>query len=450
MRTTPAERTPALSQTMNPFRVRSRRLRAFRRLVLGVGVAALGLVGATGPVAAHGSDHENEVLTVEVVEVSGLLDPVMAAMMADTLRGIDPVTTLAVVFRIDSPGAVVEDADLVALADLIVGAPVTISFWIGPSGAEATGRVGQLVALGDDIGIAPGSHIGDFGDPALPADRFGAPFGWVADRGPVGYAQAVEMGIARSSPVLLEHLVGLDGFEVRTDESGGRPTVEPVTRTRFHQLSIVDQLFHTVASPAAAYLLLLVGMGLLVFELFTAGVGIAGLIGAVSLLLGGYGVAVLPGRAWAVGVLVFAMVGFAIDVQTGVPRLWTVMGTVSLVVGSVFLFDGTPVPWIALSAGIVGTVLAMAGGMPTMVRTRFSTPTIGREWMIGESGEAVDRLSPNGTVEVRAAVWKARTNRATPVEPGEPIRVVAVEGLWLEVEPEVGAARDHRRRAERA
>jgi len=59
-------------------------------------------------------------------------------------------------------------------------------------------------------------------------------------------------------------------------------------------------------------------------------------------------------------------------------------------------------------------------------------------------------LSPNGTVEVRAAVWKARTNRATPVEPGEPIRVVAVEGLWLEVEPEVGAARDHRRRAERA
>ncbi len=88
--------------------------------------------------------------------------------------------------------------------------------------------------------------------------------------------------------------------------------------------------------------------------------------------------------------------------------------------------------------------------MPTMVRTRFSTPTIGREWIVGEAGTSVDDLSPNGTVEVRGAVWKARTNRATPIQPGEPIRVVAVEGLWLEVEPEVGAARDHRARAARS
>jgi len=89
--------------------------------------------------------------------------------------------------------------------------------------------------------------------------------------------------------------------------------------------------------------------------------------------------------------------------------------------------------------------------MPTMVRTRFSTPTIGREWMLGEVGEAVEDVSPDGVVRINDALWKARTNRATPVLAGARVRVAAVEGLVLEVEPEDGAARDYReRRSNRA
>ncbi len=138
--------------------------------------------------------------------------------------------------------------------------------------------------------------------------------------------------------------------------------------------------------------------------------------------------------------------GFAIDVQAGVPRLWSIIGTIALVAGSVFLFEGQSFSWITLTVGLLGTVAGVVGGMPTMVRTRFSTPTIGREWIIGEEGTAEDELSPNGMVRVRDAVWRATTNRATPVEPGGDIRVTGVDGLWLEVEPVDGAARDYRRR----
>ena len=70
-----------------------------------------------------------------------------------------------------------------------------------------------------------------------------------------------------------------------------------------------------------------------------------------------------------------------------------------------------------------------------MVRTRFATPTIGREWMIGELGEVVEAVDPDGVVSVGAARWRARTNRATPVAAGEPVRVVAIDGVTLEVEP---------------
>ena len=227
---------------------------------------------------------------------------------------------------------------------------------------------------------------------------------------------------------------------------GHERRLEPVTQVQFSELSLVEQLFHTVASPAVAYLLLAAGMALLIFDLFTAGVGVAGVVGAGSFILACYGLAVLPTRAVGIVLLVASMVAFAIDVQTGVPRFWTAAGGVAFVVGSFLLYDGVSLSWITLGVAFIGVALTFLTAMPAMVRTRFSTPTIGREWMIGEFGRAVTPISPDGTVQVREALWRAYTNRATPIEELDRVRVVGIEGLVLEVEPEEGAARDYRRR----
>ena len=188
----------------------------------------------------------------------------------------------------------------------------------------------------------------------------------------------------------------------------------------------------------------MIGLALLLFELFTAGVGIAGMVGAGSLILGCYGLSVLPTRPVGIALLLFAMFAYGVDVQTGVPRLWTGIATVSFVLGSLLLFDGVHLSWITLLVAFVGMTLAMLAGMPTMVRSRFSTPTIGREWMIGELGMARTDIAPDGVVTLREAPWRARTNRATPIRRDEPVRVVAIEGLVLEVEPDGGGARDYR------
>ena len=70
-----------------------------------------------------------------------------------------------------------------------------------------------------------------------------------------------------------------------------------------------------------------------------------------------------------------------------------------------------------------------------MVRVRFSTPTIGREWMVGEVGTAVGPVAPDGVITVRDAPWRARTSRVTPIDAGQEVRVVSIAGLVLEVEP---------------
>jgi len=193
----------------------------------------------------------------------------------------------------------------------------------------------------------------------------------------------------------------------------------------------------------------LTGLALLVFEFFTAGVGIAGAVGAVCTVLAFTGLAVLPTRTWAVALIMLAMIAFAIDVQVGIPRLWTGVGIVLTIIGSWYLFESIPgssmrPSWLALIAGLSGISLTFIVGMPSMVRTRFATPTIGREWMIGREGSAIGAVDPEGFVEVGSATWRARTNRATPIAAGEPIRVAAIDGVTLDVEPLEGAARDYR------
>ncbi|MEL7159099.1 MAG: NfeD family protein, partial [Actinomycetota bacterium] len=186
---------------------------------------------------------------------------------------------------------------------------------------------------------------------------------------------------------------------------------------------------------------------LLVFELFTAGVGVAGLIGAGFLGLGCYGLAALPARWWAVGLLIAAVVAIAVDVQTNVPRLYSALGMGLFVVGTFTLYDGLRMSWVTIIAGLIGALLYTYTGMPSMVRTRFSTPTIGRKWMIGELGEAMTDVSPEGTVKVRDVSWRAITNRATPVKAGDSVRVIGLDRLLLEIEPEDGGARDYRERS---
>jgi len=404
--------------------------------------AALVVLGPPGGAqAACGGDDRDHVL---VVEVDGLIDPVLADLVDDQVAAADEGCALALVLQFDSGGAVVPDDELDDLVAAIDGSPTPVGVWIGPSGSKATGDAVRLVAAADLTGIAPGSSIEV--TPTLLAARGleAADLGTVDVGDRVGHERAVELDLVdNDAPTILEYVVQLDGFE--TEVVDGRR--QPVTDVTFGGLSIVGQLMHTVASPAVAYLLFVIGLALLLFELFTAGVGIAGMVGAGSLVLGCYGLDVLPTRPVAVALLLFAMFGYGIDVQTGVPRVWTGIATVSFVLGSLFLFDGVSVSWVTLLIAFVGTTLAMVAGMPTMVRSRFSTPTIGRDWMIGELGSARTDIDPDGVVTLREAPWRARTNRATPIRKDEAARVVAIEGLVLEVEPEDGGARDYRERA---
>ena len=401
------------------------------------GVAAAHAAAARGPEA--GAD------VVRIVEVVGLMDPVLADFVIEQIRTASHPGSgvLAVVLRVDSRRAVIGAEELAAVARDIIDSRVPVTAWVGPSGARATGEVAQLLALTDRVGVAPGARLGETGEQVLDCAEFGRLWGprapLLADR-TVNHSEAVTTGVVPApAPTLGEFLFTLDDLGFRTveviDGETGEMRLEPQTSVRFVSLPFVGGLMHTVASPPLAYLLLLIALSLLLLELYTAGVGIAGVTGAVSGILALYGLAVLPTNGYAIALIVFAFFAFAIDVQTGVPRLWTAIGTAAVVAGTLTLYDGVSMSWVPMLGGLVGLMLGILGGMPPLIRSRFSTPTIGREWMIGMRGEATERLHPFGVVRIAESLWRARTFRASPIPPGGPVEVIGIDGLLLEVSP---------------
>ena len=402
---------------------------------------------------------------VDVFEVTGLIDGVVASGIERAVERSSTNGAQALVLQVNSRGAVIDETRMQEVLLAIRNSSIPIGVWVGPSGAQAHGWSTWMLAVADVSAMAPNASVGKTGLPFL-LDDVPLSLGEATTllrSGILDTAQARKQGVLRLEisdegvPVLRNMLFALDGLTVKgkvldtvaevVGDDGA--IVREAATTRFFKLGTLEQLMHTSASAALAYLLFAFGLALLVFEFFTAGIGIAGFVGAVSTLLGSFGLAELPVRPFALALLILAIIALAIDVQVGIPRVWTAIGMALFVIASFTLYDAVQedalrISWLTLVAGIASMALAFIVGMPSMVRTRFATPTIGREWLIGLEGMASTDISPEGEVTVQGARWRARTNRATPITNGRPVRVAAIDGVTLDVEPLEGAARDYR------
>lgn len=387
---------------------------------------------------------------VRLVEVTGLIDPVMYDFMIKELDKAEADDILAIVFLLNSNGSILSEERFLELATRLRDSSVQIGMWVGPTGSAALGHTAELLVTADLVGVPQGSWVGDIGDPILSLDEFPASFdGYerlLTDK--VRDEEAIELGISvgplDNISTLRPFVSYLDGYETTLDAEGNRISV---TTPEFVGLPLSGQLFHTVASPEVAYLFFVLGLGILIFELFTAGVGVAGVIGVFLAVLGCYGLAVLPTNTWALTLLILSFIAAAIDIQTNIPRFYSALSMVLFVVASFFLYDGLSMSYVTAGFGIIGMALYIYTGMPSMVRTRFSTPTIGRKWMIGSEAVAATAIDPEGTVKIDGTPWRALTNRATPMAEGDTVRVVGIKRLLLEVAPVEGGAKDYRDRS---
>ncbi|MDQ1516262.1 MAG: hypothetical protein QOE80_2092 [Actinomycetota bacterium] len=409
---------------------------------------------------------------MEVVQVEGAVDPVVADLIKGSLRRAQTNGATVVILQIDSQGAL--DTDPLQLIDAVRTSKVPVVAWVGPGKATARGAAAALVTASSFSAASPGASVGPMGplrlDGKLSSDGVvlhqipGIPplagsrteFRFTHLTGRFSGKKAAEAGLIDAvAPTLGDVIVALNGKDVPTaagpvrlstakqfdTKAGPRQTADqPVS---FIKLGTFASVQHSLTSPSVVFLLLIVGLSLMVFEFFTIGIGLAGMVGAAAVAGALFGCSHLPVNMWALGLLLLSTFGFAVDVQAGHQGFWTGVGAVGLLAGALKLFGGSTaldVPLWLVGLIFVGQIVFMLGGMTVAVRNRFSIPTVGRDSMIGELGEARTDLDPDGVVTVRGAPWRARTGRNRPVTAGGPIRVVAVDRLVLEVEPGDAAA----------
>lgn len=424
--------------------------------------ASLGLSFLPGPASA-----QEQRPSLDVIELSGVIDPTAAGYLIDRLNQSEDDEVHAAVIQLDTPGGL--EVSMREIVREILTSEVPVVVWVAPQGARAA-SAGTFITYAANLAyMASSTELGA----ATPIDLSGNTAGEkatndaaafleeiavtrdrneefarlaVTEAKSIGSTEAAETdvidGVASSLSDLLQAMEGEsvevgDGTTVTLD-TWNEDEAAPAVSVRFQELNVFQRLLHFVTDPEIAFFLLLLGVFGIIFELYNPGIGLAGILGVIALILGFYAMSVLPTN-WAGVALVALAVGLlVVDLQTAGLGVWTFGGVVSLILGGTLLFSGAApelrLSPIAIGAAVLITLVFFASVMTAALRVRLRRPITGEEAIVGTVGEAKTDIAPEGTILTKGTLWRARTME-TGIAAGSRVEVKATEGLVLLVEP---------------
>ncbi|HEX9763307.1 MAG TPA: nodulation protein NfeD [Acidimicrobiia bacterium] len=428
-----------------------------RRRAAGGLIAGTALVAAfIAPVLAQGTSG------VLVTDVDGPITPVIADHLAAAVEQAVGEEALLVV-TLDTPGGL--DTSMRDIVQTFLNAPVPIVVYVEPEGARAA-SAGTFITMAAHVAaMAPATSIGA----ATPVDLQGGEItdkiindavafatslaerrgrnvefaeSAVRDGTSITASQAVEDGVVDMVADDLDDLLSaIDGMTVEVLGEDVTLATAGAVPDRY-EMSTLRRILAQIADPNLAVLFLSIGTLAVVYEAASPGLGFAGVIGVILLLLGFFALSVLPVATAGVALLILAIALFIGEIFVPGVGVLAAGGTIALLLAGVFLFEGElqvspPVLWP--TALVMGAATTIAGRAALKARLRPSTT--GTATLIGKAGTVVNVEGVNGSVFLDGAWWSVRSS-VGEFEPGEQARVVGIEGLELIVEP-IGADHEH-------
>jgi membrane-bound serine protease (ClpP class) len=421
----------------------------------------------TGTSKGIGSAVSAEVLSIRRVYLVDLEGPVAPAMeeWLDGAAGTaeaDPAGLL--LLRIDTPGGLVSSMNV--LVRRIGGSGRPVVAWVAPSGARAASAGAFLVQAASLAVMAPGTNIGSAHPVAVGGKDIGnndlnrkivndlaARMRALAQRRGRNVAACAAM-VERSASYSAREALRLgvvdleagsaasvlSGVNRRIVEIEGRPVRLDCSRYQVKSLAMPLrlQLLSFLSRPEVAYPALAAGLLALLLEIFLPGTFVPGTVGALLLLIGAYGMRVLPVNWAGVALLVAGVAIMAVDLAVGGGGLLAALGAGALALGGLLVYRApggellnVPLHFMAGSLLVLGGFFVLAGW--AVVRTLRRPPASGAEGILGASGVVREACDPRGMILVHGELWSA-LSRAGTIKEGEPVRVLRTEGLLAYVE----------------
>ncbi len=396
---------------------------------------------------------------VLVIQVEGVIAPSSADYITSAIKQADRELAQALVIELDTPGGL--DLSMRSIIKEMLAAERPIVVYVSPSGARAA-SAGAFITLAAHVAaMAPGTNIGaahpvNMGgqmdkemnkkvtnDAAAYirtiAEKRGRNVEWAEDavRKSVSATEkeALKLKIIDLVAENLDDLLAtLDGRALTTARGKVVLHTRGVEVKRI-DMGLRDKVLKVISDPTIAYILLMLGLAGLYFELSTPGAILPGILGGICLILAFYGFQTLPINYAGLLLILLAIILFIAEVKVVSHGLLAAGGIVAMILGSLMLIKSSaPFMRISLVAILVttGATAAFFLFIVTMaLRAQRQKTTTGVEGLIGQVGTARTPLRPEGRIFVGGELWSARCEEGA--EPGEKVRVRAVSGLMLEV-----------------
>ena len=396
---------------------------------------------------------------IRLIGIHDPVTPVTARFLHRHLEAAARQGDRLVLIEMDTPGGL--DAAMREIVKDVMASPVPVVVYVAPSGARAA-SAGAVIALAADVcAMAPGTNIGA----AHPVSLGEKPDKTMEDK-VVNDAEAYAEGIAHKrgrDETLARRMVresislsaekALDGrlidliardrgdllrqLEGRSVSRDGRQLVlhlagaEVVTA----DMGSVERILNAISNPNVAYVLMMLGIMGLFFELSNPGVILPGVIGGISLILAFFAFQALPVNYAGVLLILLGLILLIAEIKVVSHGMLALGGVIAMVLGSLMLFE-SPEPYLRVSWSVIlVTVLAVSGFFGVVVTKAVAVhrrrPTTGVEGLIGVEGRAESGINPDGKVFIRGEYWDARSDE--PIDAGSRVTVEAVDGLKLKV-----------------
>ncbi|MDF1590009.1 MAG: nodulation protein NfeD [Desulfobacterales bacterium] len=396
---------------------------------------------------------------VYVIRVSSAISPGTADYLKKGILQAAEDQAALIIIELDTPGGLAESMRNIEMA--ILGSLVPVAVYVAPAGARAA-SAGVMITMAADIAaMAPGTNIGAAHPVGIGGKKIDKTMADKVVNDMVAHAKSVaekrgrnaawvEKAIRESVSVteteaLKENIIDVIATDMddlirqingRTISGKGVLKLDGAKTTVLEE-GLRTKILKTISDPNIAYILMMIGIAGIYFELSHPGAIFPGVIGAVSLVLAFFAFQTLPVNYAGFLLILLAVVFFIMEMKITSYGLLSVAGVLSFLLGSIMLFEGAS-PELRVAWRVMLPTLALVCGFFVVVaglvfKSQTSRPRTGSEGLVGETGVVKERLEPEGKVQVHGELWKARS--AEPIGIGVSVRVVKVENLIIEVEP---------------
>jgi membrane-bound serine protease (ClpP class) len=363
------------------------------------------------------------------------------------------------VIELDTPGGLMKSMH--DIIKKILASEVPVAVFVAPSGSRA-GSAGVFITMAAHIAaMAPGTNIGSAHPVTITgqqdttevmmekvindavasirsvSEKRGRNTEWaekaVRESANITEREALEKNVIEYVVPTVDSLLAVvDGREVEV-LSGKKVLATRGARIEIFEMSFRQRFLDILSDPNILYILFLLGISGLALELYNPGAILPGVVGGICIILFLFSVQTIPVNYAGVLLIIFAAVLFLLEIKIPSYGILSIGGVISLVVGSIMLID-SPLPFLQISWKVIlGATITFSAffifAIGLAIRTYRKQPTTGKEGLIGEEGQVLEDLNPEGMVELHGEIWKAIADKR--IRKGQKVVVVSVDASHL-------------------